>query len=389
MNRHILYISNYYLNDVIQQRNSKPFISQAGQNKSTYIIDMLKEGGNKVTVWSNAWTNSTSFKAYCGFQSKLNSDVYYADIIGIPFLNAWACQRSCKKFIKEFLKKEKIDAIVFYNMRMENAPVALWAKKKYGIPIILQYEDGLTQDANVGGIKKWIYEKIEKKTLPQLDGAFLVNSKISVDCPSVVIRGVIRDTDSKGEKKTTELEQKKHAPTILFASTLDKQRGIHCLLDALAYTKADFKLQLTGRGEGEKHIRECDDRRIAYLGFLDYVTYRQVLNEADICVNAQLAHHEFGNFSFPSKICEYLSERKLVVSSDVADAKEVLKDIAFVYEDDDPKKLAEAIERAIAVWKLEDERQQYQERIEAFVADNSIHKIAENVNQLLDEILRE
>ena len=384
MSRHILYIANYYLDDVIEQRNSKPFISQAGQNKSTYIIDMLKTGGNQVTVWSNAWTSSTSFKAYRGFRSKLNQDIYYADIIGVPFLNAWACQKSCKKFLKEYLKKEKIDAIIFYNMRLENAPVALWAKKKFGIPLVLQYEDGLTQDANVQGLKKKIYENIEKKTLPQLDGAFLVNSCIPVPCPSVVIRGAIRDMKPERVEK-----EPKEVPTILFASTLDRQRGIDCLLEALAYTDAEFKLQITGRGEGEERIKNCTDERIEYLGFLDYETYGRVLHEADICVNAQLAHHEFGNFSFPSKICEYLSEHKLVVSSDVADAKEVLADVAFVYGEDNPKKLAEAIEQAVTVWQNEEEKMKYQERIELFLADNSIQKVAEKVNQLLDTILRE
>lgn len=384
MSRHILYITNYYLDDVIEQRHSEPYISQAGQNKSTYIMDVLKTGGNQVTVWSNAWTSSTCLKAYRGFRSKLNPDVYYADIIGVPFLNALACQKSCKKFIKEYQKKEKIDAIVFYNMRLENAPVALWAKKKYGIPIILQYEDGLTQDANVGGMKKWIYEKLERKTLPQLDGAFLVNSHIKVSCPSVVIRGAIRDTQKK-EEKICEGEK----PTLLFASTLDRQRGIYCLLEALPYTKADFKLQITGRGKGEAAIQTCDDKRIEFLGFLDYKTYQKVLQNADICINAQLAHHEFGNFSFPSKICEYLSEQKLVVSSDVADAKEVLRDLAFVYEEDDPKKLAKAIDFAVAVCRNEEEKKKYQKRIEAFVTENSIQNVAENVNQLLDVILRE
>ena len=383
MSRHILYITNYYLDDVIEQRHSKPFISQAGQNKSNYIMDVLKTGGNQVTVWSNAWTSSTSLRAYRGFRSKMNPNVYYADIIGVPFLNVWACRRSCKKFIKEYQKKEKIDAIVFYNMRLENAPVARWAKKKYGIPIILQYEDGLTQDANVGGMKKRIYEKLERKTLPQLDGAFLVKSHIEVSGPSVVIRGAIRDAQKREEKREGE------KPTLLFASTLDRQRGIYCLLEALQYAKADFKLQITGRGEGEAAIQSCGDKRIEFLGFLDYETYQKVLQNADICINAQLAHHEFGNFSFPSKICEYLSERKLVVSSDVADAKEVLRDVAFVYEDDNPKKLAEAIDHAVAACQDEREKMKYQEEIENFVTENSMQKVAEKVNQLLGVILRE
>ena len=46
-------------------------------------------------------------------------------------------------------KKQKIDVIIFYNMRLENSKLALYAKKHFKIPIILQYEDGLTNDANI------------------------------------------------------------------------------------------------------------------------------------------------------------------------------------------------------------------------------------------------
>ena len=71
------------------------------------------------------------------------------------------------------------------------------------------------------------------------------------------------------------------------------------LLEALAYTKEDFILTITGRGEAEQQVRAQKDRRIRFLGYLDYAAYKKELEETDICLNVQLAHHEFGNFFIP------------------------------------------------------------------------------------------
>lgn len=377
MGKNILYIANYYLDDVIEQRNSAPYISQAGQNKSTYMIEMFRTGGNEVTVWSNAWTKSTSGKFYRGFQSKMDPQVYYADILGFPFLNVWACKRSCKKFLRTRCKTKKFDAIVFYNMRLENAPVALWAKKKFNIPIFLQYEDGLTKDAHVNGLKRYLYSRMEKRTLPELDGAFLVTSMLKVPCPSLVVRGAIRNRICKS---TMQHEK----PILLFSSTLDRQRGIEVLLEALQFTKEDFSLVISGRGELEECATACKDQRVDYKGYVRYEEYQKLLEQADICINAQLAHAEFGNVSFPSKIYEYLSYGKLVVSSDVADAKSAIGDFCFIYEMDDPRKLAGCIDQAICVWKDKEKYSKYQRRIEHFLEENAMDKIAQKANLLLE-----
>lgn len=380
MKKRILYVTNYYLKDVIEQRHSEPYISQAGQNKGKYIIDMLEAGGNEVIVWSNAWTNSRSFRFYRGFQSRENPNVHYSDIFGAPGLNAYTCLWSSKRFLKKLVKQKKIDAIVFYNMRLENSKLALYAKKKFHIPIILQYEDGLTNDAHIRGLKRKIFQNMENDVLKELNGAFLVNSKIKVPCPSVVIRGAIREGQTSDKTK----QIKNEVPKLLFSSTLDKQRGIEVLLEALNYTTKDFQLTITGRGEAEEKIKNTNDKRIRFLGYLDYETYKKELREADICLNVQLAHHEFGNFSFPSKIFEYLSAGKLVVSSDVADAKEALGDTLIIYENDDPKQLAAAIDKTITIVKNDGMLQSYEKKIAEVVRENSIAAVADKVNHLLD-----
>ncbi len=393
MGKNILYVTNYYLEDVIEQRHSKPCISQAGQNKGKYIIDMLEHGGNHVTVWSNAWTSSRSFRFYKGFQSKIDENIYYSDIVGIPGLNALMCLSSSKRFLKRYVKEHKIDIIVFYNMRLENSKLALYAKKHFNIPIVLQYEDGLTTDAHITGIKRRIYQNMEDKVLKELDGAFLVNSKIQVPCPAVVIRGAIREQNFDAADKIAELSAaemnagtEEKIPTILFASTLDRQRGIEVVMEALKYTDAEFKLQITGRGDKEEFAKDSSDKRVEFLGYLDYETYQQKLREADICVNAQLAHHEFGNFSFPSKIFEYLSAGKLVISSDVADAEEALGDALLIYHKDDPKELAKMIEKAIEIRQSDKQRKLYQMKIADVIRENAIGRVAEKVNELLDKV---
>ena len=378
MKKTILYVTNYYLKDVIEQRHSEPYISQAGQNKGKYIMDMLETGGNEVIVWSNAWTSSRSFRFYRGFQSKEKENVYYSDIFGAPGLNAYTCYFSSRRFLKKLVKQKKIDAIVFYNMRLENSKLALYAKKHFHIPIVLQYEDGLTNDAHIKGLKRFVFSNMEKKVLKELDGAFLVNSKIKVPCPSVVIRGAIREEQKEAEQK------KNKVPKLLFSSTLDKQRGIEVLLEALKDTTAEFELTITGRGEAEEKIKNTKDARIRFLGYLDYETYKKELREADICLNVQLAHHEFGNFSFPSKIFEYLSAGKLVISSDVADAKEALGDTLIIYEKDDPRQLAAAIDNAITIVNDEEKLQSYRKKIAQVVGENSINAVADKVNQLLE-----
>lgn len=381
MEKTILYVTNYYREDVISQRHSEPYISQAGQNKGRYIMDLLKQGGNRVVVWSNAWTGSRSFRFYKGFRSGQQEELYYSSILGLPVLNSMSCYFSGRRFLKRYLSDHTLDAMIIYNMRLENSLLALYAKKRYGIPLILQYEDGLTADSHISGVKRRVYGRMEKKIFAVLDGAFLVNSKIKVPCPSVVIRGAMRQTETSAEFPV--LTGK---PRLLFSSTLDAQRGIGVLLEALKHTDADFELTVTGRGDAEQAVKDCGDPRVRFLGYLDYATYKEELKQADICINAQLAGHEFAEFSFPSKIFEYLSAGKLVVSSDMADVEESLGDAVLVYHEDSPQQLAAMLEKAIAIKRSPTENERYGTAIRRVVEENSIARVAGKVNDLLEQI---
>lgn len=380
--KNVLYIASYYQEDVIKQRDSKPYISQAGMNKARFMIDTLKNCGYEVFVWSNAWTNSKSFKFYKGFQSKLDENVFYSDILGVPFLNAMSCVVSGKRFIKKFLKETTIDFVVFYNMRVETAELALYIKKKFGVPVILEYEDGLESDANNSWIKRKIFENIERKVKPKLDGAILVNGLVKdrFSCRNVVIRGAVRDTVE--EWKAPKGEKIKY----LFASTLDEQRGIMVVLDAMKYLKDECELYITGKGPLEGLVKKTGDSRIHFLGFLDYADYEKLLAEVHACINAQKSNDLFSNVSFPSKLFEYMSAHKMIISSDVADVEEYLGSSVLIYHNDDPQELAQKMMEAKSIYNDPQSFARYTENMNRCLTDNSIEKISQQLRALMESI---
>ena len=375
----ILYITSYYLDDVIDQRKSTPYISQAGQNKSEFMIKCLSVFAN-VNVWSNAWTSCKLMRYYKGFQSSVDPKIYYSDIIGWPVLNSLSCLISGMKYINRVIKESKINAIVFYNYRVETALLAKYAKRKYKIPIYIEFEDDFLNDCSIGRMKKRVFAKVEEWVMPCLDGAILVTSNLHqrVHCDSMIIRGAISKSGCKNVYSGPGGKIR-----ILFASSLDEKRGGKIVLDALNYIDENFELIVTGRGELEEAFETTSDERVQYLGYLSYEMYLKELAKADICLCAQLMNDDFCAGCFPSKIFEFLSARKVVVSSAVSDVREVLGDTIIVYEQDDGEKLALALKKAIEICQNCEALQHYQEEVDKFVNDNAIEAVAERLQELL------
>ena len=377
----VLYITSYYLEDVCKQRNPYRYISQAGMNKANFMLDLMQACGYNVYIWSNAWTNSRSLKFYKGFQSKQNDHLYYSSIFGAPLFNVLSCEWSGKNFIREFMKEHTLDLVIFYNMRVETSGLARYIKKKYNVPIILEYEDGLERDTNNNFIKRLVYRVVQNHVKKDLDGAIVVNSLVqnSFMCDSVVIRGAAKKNDEgmRGLEAGEKLR-------ILFASTLDEQRGILVVLEALKHTKLDFELYITGKGPQEDAITQVKDSRVHYMGYLDYEEYKELLKKCHVCINAQKSGQEYAQVSFPSKMFEYLSNNKLIVSSDVADIEYCMGDAVLVYHNDDPKELAERIEQAYAICRDEKDRVIYGERIAKCMKDNSMEKLTAKLGSLTE-----
>ncbi len=104
---------------------------------------------------------------------------------------------------------------------------------------------------------------------------------------------------------------------IVYSGTLHRRFGVLHLLDAFSrINKENYRLIICGVGDSEQEIRAAakSDDRIVFLGQLPREEVLRIQMESTILVNPRQNHEEFTKYSFPSKIMEYLSAGKPVIS---------------------------------------------------------------------------
>lgn len=375
--KNIVYIGNYMLNDIIEKRNNKNVFSQAAKNKMNLIYKSLKINNCMVKILSNGWMNNKTFKRYKGFTSKINEDIYYIDIFDFPIINMISSIYYGYKKIKEIHSNNKIDAIIFYNYRPETAIIAYLSNKYLNIPIIVEYEDGYFNLDEIGKLKKLIINKTEKLVGKYIRGAILVTSELKkrVNVKSVIVRGICNEEIMN---KTKESDNQNEIPIVMYSGGLEEVRGIKVLLEALNYTNSEFKLIITGRGECEEYIKNNEDSRIEYLGYIPYSKVIHNMIEADILVNCQLEKDTFGLASFPSKIFEYASTGNLILSSNVSDIRDFMGNEISIYYNDNPRELAKKLDELLKVLKT-NEYLNMKEKIIKFSKLNLPEEIGKNI----------
>jgi glycosyltransferase involved in cell wall biosynthesis len=118
---------------------------------------------------------------------------------------------------------------------------------------------------------------------------------------------------------------------IMFAGHFDPVRGIDRFLDVTAVLETEeiqFSISGTGREEEKQHVRDrvqrLDDARITYYGTLPWEEYRTRVISADILVNFQSPDAPISKYTFPSKLLDFMSAGKIVISTDISDLSEAL-----------------------------------------------------------------
>lgn len=342
--KNIIYLNNYLDESIIHQRNNANVFSQAANNKISGIRTALEKVGCDVTIVSSGLTNGKSAR---WFRRKIwrADKMIYCGIFDFPLLNTLSSIVSMYREIRRLEKQKPIDHIIFYNYKPEVAWPAYWAKKYMGIPITIEYEDGYSHIDNMKSIKSMIFSFTEKYISKRVDSAIVVNSAIckQYSVPSVVVRGIVNE---KLYQQALIRHKTEHRDRIVFAYTggIDNERGIDILIEALKYVKDDIQVIVTGKGK-----LNCIDARLQFKGMVPYDEMQEILLSSDILLQCQKSRSGFAQVSFPSKLFEYLATQNLIISSDIQDVKCFAGDALLYYENDDPRKLAKAMEKAISL----------------------------------------
>lgn len=153
---------------------------------------------------------------------------------------------------------------------------------------------------------------------------------------------------------------------LLYTGTLSQYAGLDLLLDGFAETsRADCELWICGKGDAQKvEAAAARDRRIRFFGILPEPELRALSRRAHAFLNPRPPELSASAHNFPSKVLEYLSYGKPVISTWTGGLAPEYRDVLFV-SDATPSAVGKAIERVLDL--SEEERRNFEEKAFAFL----------------------
>ena len=205
--------------------------------------------------------------------------------------------------------RENSKNVFFYNIDFQNLFIIMASKFLFRKNVFVMVADyAYFSSGSVSRVFKWV--------LWNLNGVLVLNSNICVNKNSRLLLGLLYR--EQVILNSSGLLNKK----IIIGGSLGKTTGLELALSFFS-KKSELTLYVAGRpfrykeGEMEGLIESYQKRflNIIYLGHLDHDEYMKVLNKCDVALSLRDPADDEHNYNFPSKILEYLSLSKMVVST--------------------------------------------------------------------------
>ena len=272
-------------------------ISQAGNNYQLKFIDIV----NPFLSLSLVPTFFNRSKIV-NDKPKVKKLTSYSNNRGVMIL-----ENNFKAF--KLIKKEKPDSIWCYNITTSNFVVCVLLRyfTSYKLYFVV---------ADYYNTNTWL-QKMFQIILSVSAGSIVLNSNISkeLNCKTKVLPGILKDI-------AIELNISHQNNCILFSGSLGKTTGFELALK-FANSNPKYTLYITGvpyqytKQEFQDLLDLNKSKNIIYKGQLSYTEYIVLLNKCTYAFSLRDPSDLQHDYNFPSKILEYLSKGKIVISTKV------------------------------------------------------------------------
>lgn len=269
----------------------------------------------------------------------------------IPF---WRTNDLCRHYITAFRSlcrtESRPSVVISYNDYPWNAAVGLYAQEQLGIPWICMVADGPGSGPE--------YVKHEALINRAAGRVFLSWGRYR-DCqrdPKLHLDGGV--TELRFDPDNLPVSQAGSKFVVLFTGSMTRWAGVEFLLQSFQLIRnGQVELWLCGPGSNpyvERAVRA--DPRIKFLGLLDEQRLQQISHRADVFINPRPSSLSSNRSNFPSKVLEYLSYGKPVISTWTDGLNPDYADVLIVLKSETTICLAETIERILS-WSEAERRE--------------------------------
>lgn len=154
--------------------------------------------------------------------------------------------------------------------------------------------------------------------------------------------------------------------TVFYAGAITEYNCIGEICDAarmFSDENENVRFDIYGDGPSLAKIENHCSKNVFFHGRQENQTVVAAMQHADLVLNIRRTTDKVNIYSYPSKLIEYLENRKTILTTNVSE-NEPLSDVAYVIDDTDPVALHAAIKRIAA---SKNETIKKQQRIESYL----------------------
>ncbi len=344
--------------------NSKEKVSVAPVNYETMLAKGLVENGAKVDALSvpavAAFPHSI-YKHIDGNQETIenNIQIRWVPFINIQGLKQLSIKRNVEKLLKQWLQENenvKDKVVLMYSIYPPYTEPAVRLCKEYGChlsAVITDLPEYMYSWKNMKGIRGWYSKRLSEKMLElqgRCDSYILFTKPMAAkmgveDKPYMVSEGFC-DASIFDDIPDQEKYPRK---TIVYGGNLSRLYGIQSLVKGFMQTDLDAELHLYGAGGDAAFIEECakKDSRIKFFGRVDRKTLLVALKKAHLLVVNKPTADDYSNYSFSSKILEFMVSGTPLLTTKVGGMPEEYYDYFYFFDEESIEGIKSSLEKNI------------------------------------------
>lgn len=383
-------------------RNSKEKASVAPVNYETMLAKGLSENGAEVEALSIPAVAAYPYSIYKRINSRHEVIFNKIQVQWVPFVNVQGLKqvtikKSVERLLKVWLKNnEGINdkVVLMYSMYPSYSEPAIRLCKKYGchlcavVPDLPEY---MYSWKKMKGIKGLYSQRISQQML-RLQGTCdsyvlftkPMAKKMKIDNKPYLVSEGFCDKSIFEDIPEQEKYEKK---TILYGGNLSKLYGIHNLVDGFMKTNMDAELHLYGAGADASYIEACavKDQRIKFKGRVERTELLIALKKAHLLIVNKPTDDDYSNYSFSSKILEYMISGTPILTTKVKGMPEEYYPFFFFIENETVNGIADSIFQVLQ--KEQNELLRMGKSAEAFALKSKNYKIM--AKHIVDFLMRQ
>lgn len=314
--------------------------------------------------------------------------------INLPFIKQWCHANGTAKQLRAWLKQNRDDpdkCVLSYGIYPAVAKKLQRLCQRYNckcVCLITDVPKTMFTYTDSGSALKKLFGKAYRENAVRLQSLFdgyvflteQMSEAVAPGKPYVVVETIADTKIFDG----LESVKKANPPVLMYAGSLFKNFGIDLIVDAFRQVDADCELWLFGSGDHEEEIRKAAlaDPRIKLFGRVDRGTVLRAEREATLLLNLRNGEDEYTQYSFPSKMVEYLLSGTPVLTTKLAGIPDEYYGYCYAATSRDPKEIAQQIETILT----DEKREQLGERAKQFVLEQkNCYVQAETIAAFLTE----